>query len=134
MDEGYSPSDFEQSQFNISIGTIYRINDEIILVNAYSKKNLQEECFRSLKIIFSEIFPFLVKTPKDLEEQKNTEIKIEKLINNSYKNNRGGTKTFVPTEEIDHALRDWDRELRKLMFKHKLYMKMEDKRLPATRT
>lgn len=128
-------TDAVEAEFNLAVGTVYRINDLLIDVNMHFAKNDYPNVFRTLQLIFSEISPFILDGKKsDYEEEIEHEIKLERVMAGSYQRQKNGALNFMPSNEVIRKLRAWDRKLRHYMLKYKLYMKMADSRLAASRT
>jgi len=122
--------DFEEADFNLAAGTIYRINNLLIYVDYYFQTNDYVNAFKTLQNLYSNVFPFLKKDEKEKEDKE--EERLEKEITKQYTHLRN-RNSFYPNTEIDDDLRIWDRQLRQYLMKYKLYMKMIDSRLPAAR-
>lgn len=128
-------SKYEEAEFNLAIGTIIRINEKLKEVNCYLQVGDYLNAFKAEQAIFSEVHPF-IEHDKDkslIKQEIEREIELETKLNNSYVMTKNKSRVFVPTIEIDHKLREWDRKLRSYLFKYKLYMKMLDNRLPAAK-
>lgn len=123
--------DFEEAEFNLAAGTVYRIDEKLREVNLSFQWKNYRQCFEVLQIILSEIYCFL--KDKEKTEMKNTEKELEKDLEKCFENTKKGIRKFVPTLEFDHKLRKFDRRLREFMLKYKLYMKMGDSRLAAAK-
>lgn len=122
--------DFEAAEFNLAVGTVYRIDENLREVNFFFKTQDYRKVYDVLKVIFSEIICFLNDTEKkDIEGE---EKEIENTMAECYQQTRRGL-IFSPTIQMDYALRKWDRDMRGLMMRHKLYMKMGDTRLAAAK-
>ncbi len=130
MVKDYFASDIHEAEYNFAMGTVLRMDEHLRKINYFFENRDYKRVFENLQIIFTEIYAFL---KKEREENEAMELKIEKMINAAYVKQRDGGAIFIATEEIDHILRKWDRELRSLMLKYKLYMKMADTRLPASK-
>ena len=121
-----------EAQFNLAAGTILRIDANLKEVNYFLKNHDLKSCFETLQTVYSEISPFL--SPKETTEEDDTENKILININQSLIYSPKQKKyIFMPKNNVEMDLRKWDRRLRKLMLKYKLYMKMSDQRLAATK-
>ena len=116
----------------MSMGTITRIDDELRRINYFFQDSNYKMALDGLMVIHSEISPFLT----DTEVKENLKIE-EGLITIMARCQVRSPKThkveLVPNRELERGLRLWDRTLRKLMLKYKLYMKMSDNRLAASK-
>jgi len=123
--------DYEEAEFNLAAGTIYRIDEALRELNYFFKIKQYYRAYETLKIIYSEVYPLL--TPTEIKQMDEREKEIDQVVVGCYRTTKKGTQ-FVPTIKVDQTLRIWDRQLRLLMAKHRLYMKMADTRLAAAKS
>lgn len=126
--------DTAEAEFNLAVGTVLRINDELNKLNYAFQAKDYALAFESLRVVFSEVSPFIKKDKEELyDKEVEREHKLELAIAGHYKIAKGRNSVFYPSAELDHELRAWDRDLRFYMLKYKLYMKMADNRLAAAK-
>lgn len=125
---------YEEAEFNLAVGTVIRINEKLKEVNYYLQVGDYPNAFKAEQTVFSEIYPFIDKdNVKHAQKERETEKKLEEQITQHYMAKKNKQRVFVPSVEIDNALREWDRALRCYLLKYKLYMKMQDTRLAAAK-
>lgn len=120
--------DYQESEFNMGFGTIDRLNTSLDRLNNFLTLKQYELAFKTLQVVYSEVYAFL--KDNEIEAQDKIEVQLKKKLLDLYtvQNNR---RVLIPNQELDQELRYWDRGLRKLLLKYKLYMKMQDSRLAA---
>jgi hypothetical protein len=129
-------SDKTQSQFNMGIGTVIRIDNSLQDCNAFSQTSNVTGWYKATRVVEQEVSPFL--TEKELDEAKDKRIAVEEAIqdHNLYINTMKKAHKIVgkglPRSAFD-LMYDYERYLRKMLMKYKLYMKMVDTRLAAAR-
>lgn len=133
MKKWFTDGQDSEAEFNLAMGTILRIDANLKEVNHFLKLHDYKGAYETLQVIYSEISPFL--KDKEIEEMDKEENEIGRDITRS---NMFNPKTrryiFRPINNVDMRTRKWDRKLRAFMLKYKLYMKMSDNRLAATKT
>lgn len=132
MARKFFTSDENEAEFNLAIGTIFRMDNNLQEINWHFKQHNLKEALEVLQVLYSEISPFLNKTEKEEEDEreKNLIKDINDLVNY---NPRSRQFNLGYNQEFEMRLRKWDRAIRKLMLKYKLYMKMADNRLAASK-
>jgi len=120
--------DYQESEFNMGFGTIDRLNNTLDRVNLFFSLKQYEHAFKQLQVVYSEVYAFLKEDERDEEDR--TEAELITSIKKKFVV-QGSNKILRPDQDLDNELRKWDRKLRVLLLKYKLYMKMQDSRLAA---
>ena len=139
----YNPYEQRQeSDFNLAYGTSDRMNFCLWKINNFFETAQYHNMFTQLQILFNEISTFVnsinrengtVEPDKEFNEAIRLEKECEKGLSISYIVQKNGDKAFSPTYKLISDLRSYDRYLRALMFKYKLYIKVKDLTLAAAK-
>lgn len=128
-----------ESDFNMALGTSDRMNFCLWKVNIFFELGQYHQMFTQLQILFDEISTFvndinktgvLVGDTEFIEAQRLETVSETELFN-CYQTQRDGQQSFRVTIILVRALREYQRYLRALMFKYKLYIKTRDLTLAA---
>lgn len=132
MTKWFTDGQDSEAEFNLAMGTILRIDANLKEVNHFFKLHDYKGAYETLQVVYSEISPFL-KDQETIEmDKEESEIGNDIIKSNIY-NPKTRRYMFNSINHVDMRLRKWDRKLRSFMLKYKLYMKMSDNRLAATK-
>ena len=138
----YSGVKSTDADYNIAYGTADRMNVCLWKVNGFYELQDYVNMLHQLEILFDEISTFVDEiNSKDGKLNPDNEFKeaqrLEKnCVDLSYTcmvTYRDGTKRFTPTAQLIGSLREYQRYLRALMFKYKIYTKTRDNTLAAAK-
>ncbi len=130
------------SDYNLAYGTAERMNLSLWKINNSFRENDYKNMFREEQILFDEISTFVceikkedasIDTRKEFEEAKKIEDNCKDKLKLCWKEQDDGSILLEPSDEMVNSLREYQRYLRALMFKYKLYIKVKDMTLAAAK-
>ncbi len=123
MEEIDQPEEI-QSAYNMSFSTLARINYWLYNANNYNFNNDPYNYFRSLSVIYNEVYPFINEDRAKKHNKTINLIEAELVIFQNKLSNSGRAKlNFIPNRELFDMLHLWDKELRNDLAKAGLYMR-----------